>query len=180
MRKAFIALYLLVSLGYLANDAPAQTSRNAEESILVGERRCGWSSASWFQHPPPKDLLGAVKYSLRALRGKGGHLLVHYNCPPDVVQLSLSRGIIYRSCSATEPDCEKTDQIDVSAAMSDIENDVVIHVFEVSGGVIIGQGSKVIWDLSDVVPGQYTIRAWADDGCGNCGKNISQTISVVN
>ena len=36
------------------------------------------------------------------------------------------------------------------------------------------------WDLSDVVPGQYTITAGVDDGCGICGKTKTKEVTVVN
>ncbi len=44
---------------------------------------------------------------------------------------------------------------------------------------IIGKGKKVIWDLSNVKTGTYTITADADDGCGVCGKTVTKEIKII-
>lgn len=54
----------------------------------------------------------------------------------------------------------------------------MIYDYKVSGGKIIGQGANVVWDLSGVKPGTYTITAAVDDGCGLCGKSIIRTVVV--
>lgn len=48
-----------------------------------------------------------------------------------------------------------------------------------TGGKIVGQGPNVIWDLSGVEPGTYTITAGVDDGCGVCGKTKTMEIKVI-
>ncbi len=63
--------------------------------------------------------------------------------------------------------------------MFDPENNVVIYLYEISGGKIVGEGSKVIWDLSNVQTGTYTTTVRADDRCGKCGKSMSQEIRIV-
>ena len=54
----------------------------------------------------------------------------------------------------------------------------LLYSYTVSGGKIIGQGQKVIWDLSGVAPGTYTITAGVDDGCGICGETKSMEVIV--
>ena len=57
--------------------------------------------------------------------------------------------------------------------------------YAVSGGKIIGadvnrfMGANVVWDLSGVAPGTYTITASADNGCGICGKTKTREVKVV-
>ncbi|MBV9216259.1 MAG: hypothetical protein JO053_08790 [Acidobacteria bacterium] len=54
---------------------------------------------------------------------------------------------------------------------------VLIYHYDVTAGKIVGTGPDVIWDLSLSPPGEYSITAWVDDGCGPCG--IRQTRKVV-
>lgn len=68
--------------------------------------------------------------------------------------------------------------IDVGVSALDPENDILTYNYIVSGGKIVGSGSKVRWDLSTVYPGSYTITAGADDGCGICGKTQTKTVTV--
>ncbi len=91
------------------------------------------------------------------------------NSPPDVIKLSLS---------SLEISSNERKLMTVSAIGKDLENDVLIYDYKVSGGKIIGQGTKVFWDLSGVKTGNYTITVSVDDGCGFCGKSITKTILV--
>jgi hypothetical protein len=70
--------------------------------------------------------------------------------------------------------------IDVKTVATDPENDPLTYSYVVSGGRIIGEGSKVMWDLSGVEPGTYKITAGVDDGCGICGKTVTKVIEVFN
>ena len=49
-----------------------------------------------------------------------------------------------------------------------------------SAGRIVGSGASVSWDLGGVAPGSYTVTVGVDDGCGVCGKTMTQTVNVVN
>lgn len=57
--------------------------------------------------------------------------------------------------------------------------------YTVSGGKIIGadvirfMGANVVWDLSGVEPGIYTITAGADNGCGVCGKTKTREVKII-
>jgi len=51
--------------------------------------------------------------------------------------------------------------------------------YTLSGGKILGKGKNVVWDLTGVAPGTYTITAGADDGCGVCGRTVTREIKVV-
>ena len=71
-------------------------------------------------------------------------------------------------------------QVRVSTVATDLENDVLIYNYEVSGGRIIGQGANVIWDFSGLQPGVYEITVSVDDGCGHCGKSITRSFKFEN
>ena len=103
-----------------------------------------------------------------------GHLV------PNVVDLILSATEIAADCnhSAQNKSCSgEAKEISVEAVANDPEDDVLTYNYTVTGGRIVGKGSKVVWDLTGVKPGTYTITAGVDDGCGVCG--MTQTKEVV-
>ena len=125
-----------------------------------------YSSQSWFN----VDLKERIYIPGRPL-----------NQPADVVNLNLSLTEITAACDGdgSNQSCfNKLRSIFVSTIGKDSENDVLIYDYKVSGGKIIGQGANVVWDLSGVKPGTYTITAAVDDGCGLCGKSITKTVVV--
>lgn len=105
-----------------------------------------------------------------------------YNGFADVTTLDLSANEIHPVCTVESlaHACEMSvsSQIDVSVTAVDPENDPITYKYSVSGGKIIGSGSKVIWDLSGVKDGTYIIEAGADDGCGICGEIMKKTVIV--
>lgn len=103
------------------------------------------------------------------------------NLPADVVNLILSIPEITADCTlpgAARHCADGVKMIAVFSAAKDPDGDVLIYSYEVSGGIITGRGEKVLWDLSGVKAGTYTIKASVDDGCGFCGKSISKTVVV--
>ncbi len=90
--------------------------------------------------------------------------------------LELSKTSVYTNASnnfqtldvTATPDPARTDP-----------TDVITFNYTVSGGKIVGRGAKVIWDLSGVKPGTYTITAAADDGCGVCGMTLTIEVKVI-
>lgn len=103
--------------------------------------------------------------------------------PPDVVGLDLSRNEIIIGCDsigkAQNKSCaENTKEVSVSTTIINPMNDVLTYVYYISAGKIIGQGAKVVWDLSGVKAGTYKITAVADNGCGPCGKYITKMIVI--
>jgi hypothetical protein len=98
-------------------------------------------------------------------------LIIDYNSPADVTDLLLSH---YEVTSAT------SGKIDVTATAVDPETDVLTYVYKISGGKIVGSAAKVVWDLTGVKPGTYSITAAVNDGCGLCGKFVTKTVVVKN
>lgn len=71
---------------------------------------------------------------------------------------------------------EKT--VSVVTTASDPENDVLTYRYSVSAGSIRGTGGKVVWDLTGVPPGTYTITVGVDDGGGVVGRTDTKTIVI--
>jgi predicted metalloprotease with PDZ domain len=100
--------------------------------------------------------------------------------PANVTNVLLSQNEITSNCPANSNICANNKRtIDVSTEAVDPENAVLSYYYTVSGGKIIGQGAKLVWDLSDVKPGTYMITVGVDDGCGVCGKTITKEVKVV-
>lgn len=118
----------------------------------------------------------------------------------DVTNLTLSQYEITQSCSVTVSHCQTNIQtIEVLTKAVDPENDYLLYVYQISAGKIKdaenseenpktfsimdgngeGKGSKVVWDLSGVAPGTYTITAGVVDFCGVCGQTQTRTVKVV-
>ena len=105
------------------------------------------------------------------------------NKPPDVTEIDLEKTELRLPPQKEgEPPAGRQNHrdmiVNVVTTAEDPEGDIVTYHYMISGGRIVGTGSRVSWDLSGVGPGTYTITAGLDDGCGVCGKTITRTISV--
>lgn len=99
----------------------------------------------------------------------------------NVTDLSLSAEEITADCgdkTRNKKHPEKVYEISVQTVAVDPENDVMTYVYTISAGRIVGQGANVVWDLTGVAPGTYTITAGVDDSCGVCGQTKTSTIVV--
>ena len=98
----------------------------------------------------------------------------------DVTNVILSQTEIVATCSTDSKSCsDKNHPVEILTEAFDAEDDVLTYEYTVSAGKIVGRGAKVVWDLSGVPPGSYTITAGVDDSCGVCGKTITKEIKVV-
>lgn len=97
----------------------------------------------------------------------------------NVTKVTLNRTEITSSCEANSNVCNEIKAIEVFTEAFDKENDLLVYSYTVSGGRIVGTGAKVIWDLTGVRPGDYTITAGVDDGCGICGDTKTMTVKVI-
>lgn len=70
-------------------------------------------------------------------------------------------------------------QVNVFTEYSDPENDVVTFNYRVSGGRIIGQGARVVWDLAGLAAGTYMIMAGVNDGAGVCGEIKKRKVEIL-
>lgn len=103
------------------------------------------------------------------------------NYVPLITDLILSKTEIIIGCDKkrNKENC-LTDNLEISVntITSDDENDALTYKYFVSVGKIIGEGSKVIWDLTGVKPGTYTITATIDYGCGLCEEPKTKTVII--
>jgi hypothetical protein len=101
------------------------------------------------------------------------------NIPADVTKLTLNQTEITANCVANSNLCKDEKRtVEISTEAFDKEGDVLVYNYVVSAGKIVGQGYKVIWDLSGVAPGIYTITAGVDDGCGICGETKTMQVTI--
>ncbi len=98
---------------------------------------------------------------------------------PSIESLNLSRTDIVAECLANSSCSTEKPTVEVSAEGRDSLREEIFYRYEISGGQIIGTGSKVTWDLSKANPGIYTITAIAEDACGGCGKRITKEVKVI-
>lgn len=80
--------------------------------------------------------------------------------------------------SSNEIEVTLTRTVSVNTVATDPENDVLTYNYTVTAGRIIGQGAKVVWDLTGVNAGTYTITAGVDDGAGVIGTTVIKTVTV--
>jgi hypothetical protein len=95
----------------------------------------------------------------------------------DMTKLEMSAEQVFPLCDQDGIERSST-VVRIAAAAFDPEDDVLVFNYTVTAGRIIGSGTKVLWDLTEVPPDAYTITVGADDGCGLCGKTISKTVVV--
>lgn len=100
---------------------------------------------------------------------------------PDVTDLILSATEIKTECADNKTAKNRSKdaaKIKVATVAVDPENDVMTYEYVISGGKIVGMGANVVWDLTDVAPGTYTITASVDDSCGVCGKTVTKAVVI--
>lgn len=112
---------------------------------------------------------------LSTLIQTGTSSAVFLNRPPEVVELLLDKDSLAASCDSN---IFEGAALEISVEAIDPDDDVLIYDYKVTAGKIVGQGAKVRWDLTGVAPGVYSITVGADDGCGDCGKTITKTVTV--
>lgn len=79
---------------------------------------------------------------------------------------------------SSEAEANSNSTISVVTTAVDPENDVLTYNYKVTGGKIIGTGARVVWDLTGVPAGTYTIMVGVDDGAGIAGKTVTKTVIV--
>lgn len=139
---------------------------------------------------PPKSKIGFLcenDLTENILSGKESYpnvvdseaICILINQPANVTKLNLSAAEVNLSCNDKDKNCAARNlKIDVNTIAVDPENDTLIFNYTVSDGKILGNGANVIWDLSGVKAGTYTITAGVDDGCGVCGQTQTATVTV--
>jgi hypothetical protein len=190
MKKRKISLISLCLVILFTSFAEAQSVRlfkrnhkNPEDFYKPNEQGCRVSYISTLGNAKPGDLIEFFAWTYRNFSGKNGGIRVHYDCQPEIKNVMLSQTEIVKSCSMLNSlqniSCQNDATVEISVNAIDPEGDPLIYIYSVSGGKIIGNGSKVVWDLSDVKSGVYKVDIWADDGCGICGEPKTKEIKII-
>lgn len=114
--------------------------------------RSFYSRKSWFSKP---------------LKDRFACILINQSANVDDMRLSH-----------TELQASTGKVVSVATLASDPENDVLTYTYYVSAGKIVGTGAKVVWDLSGVPAGEYTILVGVDDGTGVKGSTVIRTVII--
>lgn len=153
--------------GEIANIKFTPLEKNAPALCSNEELREFGSTKEWF--------LDRVKS--RPSNGGGGRSFAN------VAELTLSKNEITAYCITEDSPkgevCSEDAEIEIATKHSSNDvTDVVTYNYTVSGGKIIGTGTNVMWDLTGVKPGKYTITAGVDNGCGVCGTTKTVEVEV--
>lgn len=120
-----------------------------------------------------------MKRWVKRLFGMGGYICILR--PANVDKLILSHTEVVWELENSENRSgspAESPLIQVTTIGSDPENDVLTYNYVVSAGKIAGAGPNVVWDLTGVNPGSYTITAGVNDGCGVCGMTQTRRIEI--
>lgn len=107
------------------------------------------------------------------------------NTLPVIDSFTVSRDTITLSCApgthSASGGCAATPDSTVllTASASDKDEDTLSYDFDPSRGRIVGGGASVVWDLSGLEPGTYSVTVQAKDGCG-FSKALKRTVEIVN
>lgn len=106
------------------------------------------------------------------------------NKPAVITSVDVSETVVKKPCKAgfrpkEGETCSDNQTVNVRTSARDPEGDVLTYNYTVSGGRIEGQGANVSWDLSGANPGEYTLTAAVDDGCGVCSDPMTKTVTVA-
>jgi hypothetical protein len=108
-----------------------------------------------------------------------------------VKNVTLSRTELTTFCGTDKTNSDNPLTIEVTSESLTPDPELVTDfIYTVTGGNIIknfpsnietrGQKAKVIWDLSDVKPGTYTITVEVNNRCPSCGPIITKEVKVLN
>ncbi len=105
---------------------------------------------------------------------------VEYACSQALIAAELPRIAFVTNLTLGRDSLAASDsrRIDVATISSDPQNEILKYRYIVSGGQVIGSGPNVVWDLTGVPPGTYTLTAAVDDGCGFCGATVTKTVVI--
>lgn len=131
-----------------------------------------------------ENALTGCESSKASLETEITHIL--YGLPPSIRSVQISPSAIVRPCSSgtkSEACPTTSNQVQVRGDADRPDDADVSITWEVTAGRVIGEGEKVIWDLSGVAKGTYTITACAqysfagwtskDTPCGSATLTIS-------
>lgn len=184
MKHFKISLIMFCVILSLSNVSLSQ-SKSQKNKIktfpIKNESGCPLTYVSRFYREKPSSFSGKVAYWFKGMFRSNFVQIPHYKCFPVIEEMNLSDTVLYANCEVQDSDCSnKSRRINVSVKATDSENAVLLYHYKITGGTIIGEGPKVIWDLSRTPVGTYAITVCADDtrGCEANGETNKLTKEV--
>lgn len=161
-------------------DFPEEVNYHDEKKGILIETEDGEVNTIVFY--PPKNKIGFLCSNENTAEILSGEMklfetvrviaCILRNLPPVINDINLSQSEIFLNDENAET------EISVYVSTTDPENDPLTYNYEVSAGKIVGVGERIIWDLSGVSSGTYTITATIDDGCGDCAAPKTETVVI--
>ncbi len=59
-----------------------------------------------------------------------------------------------------------------------MDGNVVVYSYKVTGGNIVGKGASVVWDLTNLKPGNYSVTVRATDRSGKKGSTLTKSVKL--
>lgn len=99
----------------------------------------------------------------------------------EIERIKLDRKEVFSPCPPgriTPEECGDGSLIKVKISVVNSRSDELLYQYTVSGGRIIGKGTNVMWDLSGVSEGVYTITVGVAEGSEMAAKTQTETVHV--
>ena len=135
------------------------------------------------------SLFVSLSFTLRAIADKNQFAFANPTATPtpellaEIQTVNLDRETAIIPCPVgnlikENPSCKDDMQVNIRATAKSLNNSEFDYYYTVSGGKIIGQGASVIWDLTGVKYGDYTVTVQVGHEYQFSDKTISKTIKV--
>ena len=111
---------------------------------------------------PAGVALGTHSVTARVDDGRGGNV----SCVAEIRVDPRPNQPPTISCTATPSSVQPGGRMHITAVASDPDNDPLTFSWESTGGQIVGSGSEVDLDTTDVAPSHYTVTGHVSDGRG--------------
>ncbi len=110
-----------------------------------------------------------------------GLVSVRAQNPAEIASIELDKESVSTVCPISRPhtECNEDDaRIRVRVHTKEVPKTESTYYYIPSGGRIMGSGPEVVWDLSEVPPGNYTISVGVGRDDVIAGETLSKTITV--
>lgn len=168
MRKLLIPLFLVglsfVSAVFSLHRASAKPPASAESSITIVQDQPGTRCTRLLYKDMEKRLKAGGSRCNRS-RPHDGKFLA--NSAPSVAIEASPKSVMFGCPGGTvSSTCNGEMNVKLSTNGTDTDGDTLLYTYSTTGGRITGDGPNAVWDLSSVMPGDYTVTVEVDDGCG--------------
>jgi len=168
MKKFFLTMIFAFSILLSAQICFAQNS----------QKPCNFTDPPTKENKTPKVFRSVNKF-FKKLFGDRKEIA---NFALNVECVEFDKYEVFTACDTENANCAADSQkisIKTEARSRGFLEVDAIYIYQVSAGKIIGKGQSVVWDLSGLSVGTYTIVIGADDGCGVCGKTVTREVKVI-